>query len=457
MTQSAASSWEYVNYENTVSNREILTDLMKNDQRKTLDGVMEGEDEFSGIESTLSSGSSKDSDNSNETTAVEKTSGSVNSGWDTDASGSSLYNINQERKMQNRSNVNRDNNLHLRGFHYSNTPEFMKDKPTIISFQGKDQDKPFNTVQNDIENSQLLRFGLKIDYRDLINTNQSKNQGLNQNLKTRNATVEMKDLGSSPGDIAKQTSFTPQVLQVGGTISRNLTKLLKQVKEQETGGEPEFSGKDLLTNGTKHFTGEQSGQDSVEENIETSESGESEVKTIHLNIKEGYAKHTFTAAEKSSNTYASADIREDAGRRVGKTVRRKQRQNHTKQVIKAVGESDEGKTMAVDPLLLLQMRKIRKNVLMAQEQASKELNDARKEFRVKMDDLQGDLALVKTLTNKVHEKIGITVRNALQMARQAKIKATSKLNQTKSKKLDISDVEAIPCVLVLHLLTSPCQ
>ena len=73
------------------------------------------------------------------------------------------------------------------------------------------------------------------------------------------------------------------------------------------------------------------------------------------------------------------------------------------------------------------------NVLKAEKQATKELNDVRKDFRWKMEDLEEDLRMVKKLTQNVHKKVGVTVTDALAMARQAKINATTRLYMARSK------------------------
>lgn len=73
------------------------------------------------------------------------------------------------------------------------------------------------------------------------------------------------------------------------------------------------------------------------------------------------------------------------------------------------------------------------NVLKAEKQATKELNDVRKDFRWKMEDLEEDLRMVKKLTQNVHKKVGVTVTDALAMARQAKTNATTRLYMARSK------------------------
>lgn len=96
------------------------------------------------------------------------------------------------------------------------------------------------------------------------------------------------------------------------------------------------------------------------------------------------------------------------------------------------GEDEKGSGMSFDPLLLIQIRKIRMNVLQTEKQAAKELNDVRRDFRLKMEDLQEDLKMVRKLTSNVHKKVGLTVNQALAMARQAKTNATNRLYMAQS-------------------------
>lgn len=88
-----------------------------------------------------------------------------------------------------------------------------------------------------------------------------------------------------------------------------------------------------------------------------------------------------------------------------------------------------------DPLLLLQVRNIRMNVLQAEKKAINDLNDVRTNLRLKMEDLMQDLKVVRRLTKNVHRKVVWTVKKALNMARLAKSNATSRLNMTRSKLL----------------------
>lgn len=101
-----------------------------------------------------------------------------------------------------------------------------------------------------------------------------------------------------------------------------------------------------------------------------------------------------------------------------------QRENATREGIKSF-----------DPLLLLQVRNIRMNVLRAEKQAINDLYDVRTNLRLKMEDLMKDLKVVRRLTKNVHRKVGWTVKKALEMTRLAKSNATSRLNMARSKSL----------------------
>lgn len=46
-----------------------------------------------------------------------------------------------------------------------------------------------------------------------------------------------------------------------------------------------------------------------------------------------------------------------------------------------------------------------------------ELNDVRKEFRVKMEDFQEDLKMVRKLISNVYRKVGIIVKQVFVMVR----------------------------------------
>ena len=98
------------------------------------------------------------------------------------------------------------------------------------------------------------------------------------------------------------------------------------------------------------------------------------------------------------------------------------------------GEDESGSEIpSIDPLLLFQVRKIRMNVLKAERQATKEPNDVRKDFRLKMEDVEEDLKMARKLTSNVHKKVGLTVNQALVMSRKAKSNATNTLNMAQSK------------------------
>ena len=120
------------------------------------------------------------------------------------------------------------------------------------------------------------------------------------------------------------------------------------------------------------------------------------------------------------------------GANVAKVVSESARDKPRRTIIKGEGNSRSEK-LPFDPILLFQVRNIRTNVLKAEKQATMELNDVRKEFRAKMEDLQEDLKMVRKLTSNVHRKVGITVKQALTMARQAKTNATNRLAMARSK------------------------
>ena len=162
--------------------------------------------------------------------------------------------------------------------------------------------------------------------------------------------------------------------------------------ENRANDEPEFSGRDPLT----MF-------------LEASASGDDQYSGSGMAASKHLQEETPTP-DKNSNTHFK----------------------HTGQTMKGEDESGRG-MISFDPLLLLQVRKIRMNVLKAEKQAAKELNDVRKDFRLKMEDLEEDLKMVKKLTGNVHKKVGITISQAMAVARQAKRNATNRLYMARSK------------------------
>ena len=194
---------------------------------------------------------------------------------------------------------------------------------------------------------------------------------------------------------------------------KNITDSWK-VQEIEAKGEPELPENDPL----KIFLG-------------TSGSGDGQSSGSGMALFKA-PEQQLPPADEGSNIgiLGSGDSREGPA-----LLRKNPRQNPLKTTEETVqGEDKSGvKLIPIDPLLLLQVRKIRMNVLKAEKQATKELNDVRKDFRWKMEDLEEDLRMVKKLTQNVHKKVGVTVTDALAMARQAKTNATTRLYMARSK------------------------
>ncbi|XP_022790188.1 uncharacterized protein LOC111329688 [Stylophora pistillata] len=135
------------------------------------------------------------------------------------------------------------------------------------------------------------------------------------------------------------------------------------------------------------------------------------------------SKKTGTSGNQGSGDLQFSSVK---GANVAKPVAESARDKPTKGIMKGEGNSGS-EELPFDPILLFQVRNIRKNVLKAEKQATMELNNVRKEFRAKMEDLQEDLKMVRKLTSNVHRKVGITVKQALAMARQAKANVTNRL------------------------------
>lgn len=222
--------------------------------------------------------------------------------------------------------------------------------------------------------------------------------------------------GSGSGD-------TPETASSGVEVSGQLkdhstsTKIyhnFKVVKEVKSKGEPEFSGRDPLT-----------------VVLGASGSGESQYSGSGMAVSKRLQQQE-TATEEDSNSKVLGSHALDEESAMATTDPLKTYSNPTEETLKGEGESGSGR-MSVDPLLLFQVRKIRMNVLKAEKQATKELDDVRKDFRFKMEDLEEDLKMVRKLTSNVHKKVGLTVNQALAMARQAKSNATNRLNMARSK------------------------
>lgn len=198
------------------------------------------------------------------------------------------------------------------------------------------------------------------------------------------------------------------------TNSLSALKGVRREQQSETKGEPEFSGKNL------GVIGEQGSGD-----VQDSGSGMALLKTFQEQV---------TIVEGDSNKVVSG--RRDPKQRptLKRNVRLGAHFNPTRGIVKGEGgEESISEKMPFDPVLLFQVRNIRTNVLKAEKQATQELNDVRKEFRAKMEDLEEDLRMVKKLTSNVHKKVGLTVQQALTMAREAKTNATKRLYMARSK------------------------
>lgn len=196
--------------------------------------------------------------------------------------------------------------------------------------------------------------------------------------------------------------------------SLDLLKGFGRKKKSETKGEPEFSEKNF-----RSLSGQGSGD------FEHSGSGD----TMLDNFLD---KVTIVSGE--STKVVPGGRGPKRGSSLTKNVRSGAHFNPTKGIVtrEGSGEGAAGK-VTFDPMLLLQIKNIRTNVLNAEKQATKELNDVRQEFRAKMEDLEEDLRMVRKLTSNVHRKVGLTVTQALQMARQAKTNATNRLHMARSK------------------------
>lgn len=196
--------------------------------------------------------------------------------------------------------------------------------------------------------------------------------------------------------------------------SLDLLKGFGRKKESETKGEPEFSEKNF-----RALSGQGSGD------FEYSGSGNTMLDNF-------LGKVTIVSGE--STKVVPGGRGPMRGSSLTKNVRSGAHSDPTKGIVtrEGSGEDAAGK-VTFDPMLLLQIKNIRTNVLNAEKQATKELNDVRQEFRAKMEDLEEDLRMVRKLTSNVHNKVGLTVTQALQMARQAKTNATNRLHMARSK------------------------
>lgn len=187
---------------------------------------------------------------------------------------------------------------------------------------------------------------------------------------------------------------------------------VRRESEAETKGEPEFTGKNIGS-----FKEKGSGD------VQLSGSG----MMLSQNLRE-----QVTTPGADGRKVVSGHRGPQRESSFIKHVRLRDHANPPKGIVNGEGKSGSEK-MPFDPILLFQVRNIRTNVLKAEKQATVELNDVRKEFRAKMEDVEEDLRMVKKLTSNVHKKVGITVQQALAMARQAKTNATNRLFMARSK------------------------
>ena len=195
-------------------------------------------------------------------------------------------------------------------------------------------------------------------------------------------------------------------------------------QQSETRGEPEFSEKNF-----RALSGQGSGA------FQHSGSGD----TMLHNFLD---KVTIVNGDSTKVIPGRRDRKQES---LTKNIRPGVHFNLTRGVVRVEGsgESNTGK-MSFDPVLLFQIRNIRTSVLNAERQATKELNDVRQEFRAKMEDLEEDLRMVRKLTSNVHNKVGMTVTQALKMARQAKTNATNRLHMARSKLLRLVSRRSLP-------------
>ncbi len=295
-------------------------------------------------------------------------------------------------------------------------------KPSINLFQtdkggnlgGEDETfySESNQKRNDITKTTL--------YNILSQTEESEKKVEDRKMQKRASQEdeEAKSMtASGSADIPKKTDVKASgQTKDQSTDSLGILKGTRNEHDSETKGEPEFSEKNLeapAEQGSGDFQDSGSGMEMLKNPQEqaTIVSGDSnKVDAIHREPKRGSP--------------------------LVKNVRLGAHFNPTEGIVKGEGSGDSGSgKMSFDPVLLFQVRNIRTNVLKAEKQATQELNDVRKEFRAKMEDLEEDLRMVKKLTSNVHKKVGITVKQALMMARQAKTTATNRLFMARSKLL----------------------
>jgi len=253
----------------------------------------------------------------------------------------------------------------------------------------------------------------------MANSNKGDKKGTNAKLIQKRESSEENEKSTT----ASVSGDAPKTAVSSG-VEANTTRLKKlegvnqrrHEDELQANGESEFSGKDPLA----VFLGTSGSDD-----------GQSSGDDIHQ-------KATPTQTSISEMESGGHESNEESA--VLQDARLQTHSNPTNSIVKGEDETGSGR-VSVDPLLLFQVRKIRMNVLKAERQATKELNDVRKDFRLKMEDLEEDLKMVRKLTSNVHRKVGLTVKQALAMARQAKRNATSRLFMARRAATALNNIE----------------
>lgn len=295
-------------------------------------------------------------------------------------------------------------------------------KPSINLFQ---TDKGGNLVGGEDETfytdlSQKRKDITKTTlYNILSQTEESEKKGDERKIQKRESVQENEETKSVTASGSAEIPAVTDVEASGQTKDPSTDSLVthkgtRNDHVSQTKGKPEFSGKNLGA------PGEQGSGD-----FKNSGSGMEILKNPQGQV---------TIVSGDSSKMVTSHREPKLGSPLVKNVRLGVHYNPTKGIVKGEGSGDSGsEKMSFDPVLLFQVRNIRTNVLKAEKQATKELNDVRKEFRAKMEDLEEDLRMVRKLTSNVHKKVGITVKQALTMARQAKTNATNRLFMARSK------------------------
>lgn len=297
-------------------------------------------------------------------------------------------------------------------------------KPSINLFQN---DKGGNLGGDDesryTESSQKRNKITKMTLYNILSQTEESEKKVDDRKMQKRASVqegeETKGVSSSGiAEIPAETDVeASRQREDQSTDSLDILNGIRREHESETKGEPEFSEKNLGTFG-EQASGD--AQDSAS-GMEVLKNSFQEQVTI---VKGESSKVIPSRREPTRGSPLVKDVRLGAHYRPAKTI------------VRGEGSGESGsEKMSFDPVLLFQVRNIRTNVLKAEKQATQELNDVRKEFRAKMEDLEEDLRMVKKLTSNVHKKVGFTVKQALTMARQAKTNATNRLYMARSKLL----------------------